>query len=60
MLSTLEHDWAFVQIAFETAIGTTPATACETAVQGLAKGVNGSSKRTAVAFASRCHDQWLE
>ena len=31
MLSILKHDWAFVQIAFETAFGTVPETACETA-----------------------------
>ena len=31
VLTTLEHNWTFVQSAFETAFGTAPATACETA-----------------------------
>jgi hypothetical protein len=36
VLSTLEHNQAFVQVSFETAI----ATACETALQAPANGVN--------------------
>ena len=31
VLSTLEHNWAFVRTGSETAFGTVPATACETA-----------------------------